>query len=82
MVLFAVSKRCRNIWSGPEDRHCKVHNELTLITRPPARRAIACTLALGRFLLAYLTSFGELRRYGRRCPAEWLARSPDTVKDY
>jgi hypothetical protein len=22
MVLFAVSARCRNIWSGPEDRHC------------------------------------------------------------
>ena len=48
MVLFAVSVGCRNIWSGPEDRHCKVHNGLTLITRPPARRAIACTLALGR----------------------------------
>ena len=41
MVLFAVSARRRNIWSGPEDRHCKVHNGLTLITRPPARRAIA-----------------------------------------
>jgi hypothetical protein len=39
---------CRNIWSGPEDRHCKVHNGLTLITRPSARRAIACTLALRR----------------------------------
>src|SRR3954462_3403814 len=82
MVLFAVSVGCRNIWSGPEDRHCKVHNGLTLITRPPARRAIACTFALGRCLLAYLTSFEELRCHGRRGPAEWLARSPDTVQDY
>src|SRR4051794_34792996 len=56
MVLFAVSASCRNIWSGPEDRHCKVHNGLTLITRPSPRRAIACTLALGRCVLAYLTS--------------------------
>jgi len=54
MVLFAVSVGCRNIWSGPEDRHCKVHNGLTLITRPSPRRAIACTLALGRCVLAYL----------------------------
>ena len=38
MVLFAVSAGCRNIWSGPEDRHCKVHNGLTLITRPSPRR--------------------------------------------
>ena len=30
MVLFAVSASCRNIWSGPEHRHCKVHNGLTL----------------------------------------------------
>ena len=45
--------------------------------RPPARRAIACTLALGRCVLAYLTSFGELRCQGRRDPTEWLARSPD-----
>src|SRR3954462_13879563 len=60
MVLFAVSVGCRNIWSGPEDRHCKVHTGLTLITRPPARRAIACTLALGRCVLAYLT---RLMRY-------------------
>ena len=82
MVLFAVSVGCRNIWSGPEDRHCKVHNGLTLITRPPARRAIACTLALGRCVLAYLTSFDELRCHDRRGPAEWLARSPDTVQDY
>src|SRR3954451_4330595 len=51
-------------------------------TRPPARRAIACTLALGRCLLAYLTSFDELRCHGRRGPAEWLARSPDTVQDH
>ena len=51
-------------------------------TRPPARRAIACTLALGRCLLAYLTSFDELRCHDRRGPAEWLARSPDTVQDY
>src|SRR4051812_29048555 len=50
-------------------------------TRPPARRAIACTLALGRCLLAYLTSFDELRCHDRRGPAEWLARSPDTVQD-
>src|SRR3954451_2144357 len=48
------------IWSGPEDRHCKVHNGPSLITRPPARRAITCTLTLGRCLLAYLTSFDEL----------------------
>src|SRR3954454_16413530 len=82
MVLFAVSVGCRNIWSGPEDRHCKVHNGLTLITRPPARRAIACTLAPERCLLAYLTSFEELRCHGRRGPAERLARSPDTVQDY
>jgi hypothetical protein len=81
MVLFAVSVGCRNIWSGPEDRHCKVHNGLTLITRPSPRRAIACTLALGRCVLAYLTSFDELRCHGRRGPAEWLARSPDTVQD-
>lgn len=81
MVLFAVSAGYRNIWSGPEDRHCKVHNGLTLMTRPPARRAIACTLALGRCLLAYLTSFDELRCYDRRGPAEWLARSPDAVQD-
>src|SRR3954471_19138393 len=74
MVLFAVSASCRNIWSGPEDRHCKVHNGLTLITRPPARRAIACTLALGRCLLAYLTSFDELRCFDRRGPAEWPCR--------
>jgi hypothetical protein len=39
-VLSAVSPSCRNIWSGPEDRHCKVHNELTSITCSPARRAI------------------------------------------
>src|SRR4051794_30683054 len=64
MVLFAVSASCRNIWSGPEDRHCKVHNGLTLITRPSPRRAIACTLALGRCVLAYLTSFDELRCHG------------------
>ena len=51
-------------------------------TRPPTRRAIACTLALGRCLLAYVTSFDELRCYGRRGPAEWLARSPDTMQDY
>jgi len=81
MVLFAVSVGCRNIWSGPEDRHCKVHNGLTLITRPSPRRAIACTLALGRCVLAYLTSFDELRCHGRLDPAEWLARSPDTVQD-
>ena len=81
MVLFAVSVGCRNIWSGPEDRHCKVHNGLTLITRPSPRRAIACTLALGRCVLAYLTSFDELRCHGRRGPAEWLARSPDAVQD-
>ena len=53
----------------------------TLITRPPARRAIACTLALGRCLKEYLTSFDELRCHGRRGPAERLARSPDTVQD-
>jgi hypothetical protein len=82
MVLFAVSAGCRNIWSGPEDRHCKVHNGLTLITRPSPRRAIACTLALGRCVLAYLTSVDELRCHGRRGPAEWHARSPDTVQDY
>src|SRR4051794_12204023 len=82
MVLFAVSASCRNIWSGPEDRHCKVHNGLTLITRPSPRRAIACTLALGRCVLAYLTSFDELRCHGRRGPAERLARSPDTVQDH
>src|SRR3954453_11020670 len=82
MVLFAVSVGCRNIWSGPEDRHCKVHNGLTLITRPSPRRAIACTLALGRCVLAYLTSFDELRCHGRRGPAERLARSPDTVQDH
>jgi len=29
MVLFAVSTSCRNIWSGPERGHCKVHNGLT-----------------------------------------------------
>src|SRR4051794_32063314 len=74
MVLFAVSVSCRNIWSGPEDRHCKVHNGLTLITHPPARRAIACTLALWRCVLAHLTSFEELRCHGRRGPAERLAR--------
>ena len=34
MVLFAVSARCRNIWSGPEDRHCKVHNGLTFDHAP------------------------------------------------
>src|SRR3954453_13032055 len=79
MVLFAVSVGCRNIWSGPEDRHCKVHNGLTLIARPSPRRAIACTLALGRCVL---TSFDELRCHGRWGPAEWLARSPDTVQDY
>src|SRR3954454_8399675 len=66
MVLFAVSVGCRNIWSGPEDRHCKVHNGLTLITRPSPRRAIACTLALGRCVL---TSFDELRCHGRCGPA-------------
>ena len=82
MVLFAVSAGCRNIWSGPEDRHCKVHNGLTLITRPSPRRAIACTLALGRCVLAYLTSFDELRCHGRRGPAERLAGSPDTVQDH
>ena len=82
MVLFAVSVGCRNIWSGPEDRHCKVHNGLTLITRPSPRRAIACTLALGRCVLAYLTSFDELRCHGRRGPAERLAGSPDTVQDH
>jgi hypothetical protein len=39
MVLFAVSAGCRNIWSGPEDRHCKVHNGLTLTRahRPAAQ---------------------------------------------
>lgn len=39
MVLFAVSVGCRNIWSGPEDRHCKVHNGLTLTRahRPAAQ---------------------------------------------
>src|SRR3954467_1948728 len=82
MVLFAVSAGCRNIWSGPEDRHCKVHNGLTLITRPSPRHAIACTLALGRCVLAYLTSFDELRCHGRRGPAERLAGSPDTVQDH
>jgi len=82
MVLFAVSVGCRNIWFGPEDRHCKVHNGLTFITCPSARRAIACTLALGRCVLAYLTSVDELRCHHRRRPAEWLARSPDTVQDY
>ena len=40
MVLFAVSVGCRNIWFGPEDRHCKVHNGLTFITCPSARRAV------------------------------------------
>src|SRR3954451_10344227 len=79
MVLFAVSASCRNIWSGPEVRHCKVHNGLTLITRPSPRRAIACTFALGRCVLAYLTSFDELRCHGRRGPAERLARSPDEI---
>ena len=53
----------------------------TLITRPPARRAIACTLALGRCLKEYLTSFEELCCHGRLGPAEWLARSPDAVQD-
>src|SRR4051794_17958808 len=81
MVLFEVSAGCPNIWSGLEDRHCKIHNGLALIKRLPARRANACTLALGRCLLAYLTSFDELRCYGRCGPAEWLARSPDTVQD-
>jgi len=39
MVLFAVSASCRNIWSGPEHRHCKVHNGLTLTRahRPAAQ---------------------------------------------
>lgn len=82
MVLFAVSAGCRNIWSGPEDRHCKVHNGLPLIMCPPARRAIACTLALGRCLLEYLTSLDELRCHDRRGPAEWFARFPDTVQNY
>src|SRR3954453_4730358 len=82
MVLFAVSASCRNIWSGPEVRHCKVHNGLTLITRPPPRRAIACTFALGRCVLAYLTSFDELRCHGRRGPAERFAISPDTSHKY
>ena len=81
-VLFAVSPSCRNIWSGLEDRHCKVHNELTLITCSPARRAIARAFALGRCLSAYLMPLDELRCFGWRCPAEWLARSPDTVQDY
>src|SRR4051812_32356256 len=75
MVLFAVSVGCRNIWSGPEDRHCKVHNGLTLITRPSPRRAIACTLALGRCVLAYLTSFDELRCHGRRGPADYIGQN-------
>src|SRR3954454_10050450 len=77
MVLFAVSVGCRNIWSGPEDRHCNVHNGLTLITRPSPRRAIACTLAVGRCVWPYLTSFYGLRCLPRRPPAEGLAASPD-----
>ena len=74
MVLFAVSAGCRNIWSGPEDRHCKVHNGLTLITRPPARRAIACTLALGRCVLEYLT---RLMRYAAMAGSAQRNGSPD-----
>src|SRR3954464_13598440 len=82
MFLFAVSASCRNIWSGPEDRHCKVHNGLTLITRPSPGTDLACTLALGRCVLAYLTSFDELRCHGRRGPAERLARSPGPPRQH
>jgi hypothetical protein len=77
-------------WSP--DRTLEQVSDLALqdgVGRQPDRITVALgfeelaeRLALGRFLLAYLTSFGELRRYSRHCPAERLARSPDTVKDY
>jgi hypothetical protein len=51
-------------------------------TRPPARRAIACTLALGQRLFADLTSFDELRCISLRCPTKRLARSPNAVQDH
>ena len=34
MVLFAVGKRRRSIWSGPRRRCCRVHNGLALMARP------------------------------------------------
>jgi hypothetical protein len=77
---------CRNIWSGPEDRHCKVHNGLTLITCPPARRAITCTLALGRCLLSicrilmsYAATTGAVQRNGSP-DRQTLCRITDSLR--
>jgi len=43
---------CRNIWSVPEHRHCKVHNGLTLDHVPTGSPRNCLTLALGRYFLA------------------------------
>src|SRR5215471_12621900 len=47
MVLSAVSRAAAT--SGPVRKrwHCKVHNGLRVLTCPPARHAIACTVAQG-----------------------------------
>ena len=81
MVLFAVSASCRNIWFGPEHRHCKVHNGLTLTRAHRPAAQLPTPSPWGR-LFADLTSFDELCRSGLRCPTERLTRSPDTVQDH
>src|SRR3954453_21506272 len=82
MVLFAVSASCRNIWSGPEHRHCKVHNGLTLTRAQRLAAQLPTPSPWGDPLFADLASLDELCRSGLRYPAERLTRSPDTVQDH
>ena len=83
MVLFAVSTICRNIWSGPEDRHCKVHNWLTFDHVPTGwpRNCLHPRPGATQVSAKLRVSFDRLRCCGLG-PTERLARSPDSVQDY
>src|SRR5215212_3941759 len=66
MVLFAVSASCRNIWSGPEHRHCTVHNGLTLTRAQRLAAQLPTPSPWGDPLFADLASLAELCRSGLR----------------
>jgi hypothetical protein len=86
MVLFAVSAGCRNIWSGPEDRHCKVHNGLTLTRahRPaaqlpaPSPRGDACC-RIRRGSMSYAALAGAAQRNGSP-DRQTLCRMTDSLR--
>jgi hypothetical protein len=72
-VLSAVSTSCRNIWSGPKRRHCKVHNGLTFDHMPtaptaqlpaPSPRGDTLSASCGRVLMRYAAMTCGIQRNG------------------